>query len=80
MFDQAGQPNRNNVVSYAAFEKRSVNITDAYDAEGFDFSGTKTFDERNGYRSKSFLTIPMINSEGYVIAVLQLINARKANG
>ena len=42
----------------------------------FDFSGTARFDEANGYRSTSFLTIPMVNNEQEVTGILQLINAR----
>lgn len=76
LFDETGAPNLANVASAAANLKRSVHIPDAYDAEGFDFSGTKTFDQRNGYRSKSFLTIPLINGERRVIGVLQLLNAQ----
>ena len=68
-------PNHANVASYAATTNTSVNIIDAYEAEGFDFSGTKAFDARNGYRSQSFLTIPLTNQEGRVIGVLQLLNA-----
>jgi HD-GYP domain-containing protein (c-di-GMP phosphodiesterase class II) len=52
-----------------------VNIADAYSAEGFDFSGTRAFDQKTGYRSKSFLTVPMRNYERQIIGVLQLINA-----
>lgn len=75
-----GAPNKKNVASYATWLKQSVNIEDAYDAEGFDFSGTQIFDERNGYRSKSFLTIPLATNEGIVIGVIQLINARDPSG
>jgi HD-GYP domain-containing protein (c-di-GMP phosphodiesterase class II) len=64
------------VASYAAVHKRTINIPDAYNVSGFDFSGTVAFDHRNQYRSKSFLTIPMLNNEERVIGVLQLINAR----
>jgi HD-GYP domain-containing protein (c-di-GMP phosphodiesterase class II) len=64
------------VVAYAVHHDRSVNIVDAYAAEGFDFTGTKNFDKKTGYRSKSFLTIPMKNHENEIIGVLQLINAR----
>jgi hypothetical protein len=42
---------------------------------GLRFSGTRAFDQRTGYRSQSFLTVPMKNHEGEVIGVLQLINA-----
>jgi HD-GYP domain-containing protein (c-di-GMP phosphodiesterase class II) len=74
---ESGQPNHRNVASFAANVKQSVNITDAYDAAGFDFAGTRDFDLRHGYRSRSFLTIPLQNSEGFVLGVLQLINARR---
>lgn len=76
--DAAGNPNYKNVASFAACAGRSVNIEDAYRADGFDFSGTQAFDRHHGYRSKSFLTIPLQNSEGLVLGVLQLINSRDA--
>ncbi len=72
----AGAPNDSLVAAYAAIHKVTVNILDAYDeGDEFDFSGTRVFDERTGYRSQSFLTVPMCNHEGDVIGVLQLINA-----
>lgn len=39
-----GTPNHNNVCTHAALTGTSINIVDAYEAEGFDFSGTKKFD------------------------------------
>ena len=73
--DEAGRPNNSLVAVYAAVHGRTVNIADAYDEQGFDFSGTRRFDEQTGYRSQSFLTVPMKNHEGEVIGVLQLINS-----
>lgn len=75
LYDDAGNPNHAMVVSHAALSGETVNIPDAYIAEGYDFSGTKKFDAKSGYRSKSFLTVPMRNHENEVIGVLQLINA-----
>jgi len=63
------------VAACAVLEDRVVNIEDAYEAKGFDFSGTRKFDQNTGYRSKSFLTIPMKNHENEIIGVLQLLNA-----
>ena len=71
-----GKPNSSMVVAYSALHDKTVNIADAYAAEGFDFSGTKNFDKKTGYRSKSFLTVPMKNHENEIIGVLQLINAQ----
>lgn len=73
--DERGTPNNSMVAAYAAINDKTVNIADAYSAEGFDFSGTRKFDERTGYRSRSFLTVPMKNHEGAIIGVLQLINS-----
>lgn len=70
-----GKENRANVASCAALTGESINIPDAYEAKDFDFSGTRKFDEGTGYRSKSFLTVPMKNSQDEVIGVLQLLNA-----
>ena len=70
-----GSPNDALVAAHAAIRERTVNIADVYAEAGFDFSGTHAFDQRTGYRSQSFLTVPMKNHEGAVIGVLQLINA-----
>lgn len=74
--DGSGRPNDSLVAAYAAIHLKTVNIADAYTEPNFDFSGTRHFDERTGYRSQSFLAVPMKNHEGEVIGVLQLINAR----
>ncbi|MCK9379685.1 MAG: GAF domain-containing protein [Sulfuritalea sp.] len=70
-----GEANDSMVAAYAAIHDKTVNIADAYTEAGFDFSGTRSFDQRTGYRSQSFLTVPMKNHEGEIIGVLQLINA-----
>ncbi len=71
-----GKPNIQMIAAYVALEGKSINIPDAYEAKGFDFSGTKAFDKNTGYRSKSFLTVPLKNHENEIIGVLQLINAK----
>jgi HD-GYP domain-containing protein (c-di-GMP phosphodiesterase class II) len=76
LHDKDGQPNYTMIAAYAALTHQTVNIADAYTAEGFDFSGTRNFDKKTGYRSTSFLTMPMKNHEGEIIGVLQLLNAR----
>jgi HD-GYP domain-containing protein (c-di-GMP phosphodiesterase class II) len=76
LYDEAGNPNNTMVAAHAALYKKTINIPDAYVAEGFDFSGPRAFDTNMGYRSKSFLTLPMLNHENELIGVLQLINAK----
>lgn len=71
-----GEENRKNVATWAAISGMSVNIPDAYEAKDFDFTGTKKFDEGMGYHSKSFLTVPLKNSQDEIIGVLELLNAQ----
>jgi HD-GYP domain-containing protein (c-di-GMP phosphodiesterase class II) len=80
MYDlETSEPNVRQVASAAALTGESINIVDAYEADDYDFSGTKKFDEQTGYRSKSFLTVPLKNSQNEVIGVLQLLNAIDVN-
>ncbi len=76
LYDDLGRANNSMVVAYSVLNGQTVNIADAYSEEGFDFTGTKNFDKKTNYRSKSFLTVPMKNHEDEIIGVLQLINAK----
>ena len=71
-----GQQNKTMIAANAGLTGDTINIPDAYKAKGFDFAGTKAFDEKTGYRSKSFLTVPLKNHEDEIIGVLQLLNAQ----
>ena len=75
IYGEDGKPNLTMVAVYSVTNAKTVNIPDAYLTEGFDFSGTAKFDAKMGYRSQSFLTVPMMNHENEIIGVLQLINA-----
>ena len=75
LFNEKSHPNESNVAAYVANTGKTVNISDAYKEDGFDFSGTKSFDKITGYRSKSFLTVPLKNHENEIIGVMQLINS-----
>ena len=70
------EPNKANVVSSAVHDVCTINIPDVYHAEGFDFSGTRKFDQQTGYRTQSILTVPLKNHHNDIIGVLQLINAK----
>ncbi len=80
LVNEDGQPNHKNVAAAAAITGHTINIADAYDAAGFDFSGPRAFDQRTGYHSRSFLTVPLKNHDAEVVGVLQLINARERTG
>ncbi|MES9964642.1 MAG: HD domain-containing phosphohydrolase [Candidatus Sedimenticola sp. 20ELBAFRAG] len=77
LYQSDGSPNDHLVATYCAIACRTINIQDVYATDkGFDFSGTHEFDKRFGYRSRSFIAVPMANNEGDVLGVLQLINAQ----
>ena len=76
LYDEKGEPNKSMIAAYVGLTGETVNISDAYKAKGFDFSGTKMFDEKTGYHSQSFLTVPLKNHEDEIIGVLQLLNAQ----
>jgi GAF domain-containing protein len=80
LYEADGAPNHASVVAHCVHSRRSVRLDDAYTAEGFDFAGARAFDAANRYRSRSFLTVPMIDHTGAVIGVLQLVNARALDG
>ena len=76
LYSESGEANTHNVAACAAIRGETFNIVDAYSNENFDFSGTRKFDRKTGYRSTSFLTVPMTDHENTIIGVLQLINAK----
>lgn len=73
--DAQGRENHRNVSAHCALIGGAVNIDDVYGAD-FDFEGTREFDAKTGYRSKSMLLVPMHDHENNVIGVLQLLNAQ----
>ncbi len=75
LYDDQGNPNNKTIAAYAALTGEVINIKNAYSASNFNIQGTKDYDKKTGYHSKSFLTLPMKNHENQIIGVLQLINA-----
>lgn len=75
-----GVENTANIASFVALKKQSVLLDDAYESIDFDLSGTRQFDQRHHYRSRSIMTVPMMNHNNEIIGVLQLLNARTPDG
>src|SRR6266851_4438226 len=66
LLEPDGAPNYKNVVAAAALTGDTINLADAYNAPGFDFSATRAFDARTGYRSQSFLNVPLRSHDAEV--------------
>lgn len=78
LFEQSDghrKPNEHHIATWAYHHRCLVNIADAYSDKRFDFSGTRSFDQQTGYRSESFMAVPLIGETGHVIGVFQLINS-----
>ena len=69
-----------NVCSYSAIHKQIINVEDVYSDEKFDWQGPKKYDSITGFHTQSMLVIPLVNHEGQVLGVLQLINALDDEG
>lgn len=70
----------NNVCSYSAIHKKSINVADVYSDDNFDWQGPKKYDSITGFHTQSMLVIPLVNHEEEVLGVLQLINALDNGG
>ena len=66
------------IAGYVALTGEIVNIEDAYHLPpDVPYSINRKFDEDSGYRTKSILAVPIRNQKEKIIAVLQLINAKR---
>ncbi|HLJ73465.1 MAG TPA: HD domain-containing phosphohydrolase [Thermoanaerobaculia bacterium] len=69
---------RRSLAGYVALTGETLVIDDAYRLpEGAEYTINTSFDEKNGYLTKSMLVFPMTNHVGELIGVLQLINRKR---
>ena len=80
LYKEDGSKNQEQVAALCALNGELINISDVYEAEGFNFEGTKKFDAGTGFRTKSMLVVPLTNHEDDIIGVLQLLNKQDDNG
>ncbi len=72
----------NSIVGSTVITGRTVRVADLYADMDPDktlppWTHDRSFDKRIGYQTRSMITTPMIAPDGRVLAVIQLINARK---
>ncbi len=69
------------IAGYVAATGKLLNIDDVYRLEPtLPYSFSKKFDETAGYVSRSILTIPLHNSSGQLMGILQIINPQDTFG
>ncbi len=71
---------RKSLAGYVAMTGETLIIDDAYDLPpDAEYTINRSFDQENGYLTKSILVFPMTNHVGDMIGVLQLINRKRVN-
>lgn len=69
------------LAGFVAQSGQLVNLADAYELPGGSpYAFNWRFDQRTNYRTRSVLVAPLQDPSGYVLGVLQLINALDADG
>ncbi len=69
---------KSSLAGYVGVTAKALNIPDAYKIPASkEYKFNRSFDEKNNYRTKSMLIVPMKDASGNVVGVIQLINAHK---
>lgn len=69
------------IAGYVAATGNQLNIPDVYQLDdNLPYSFNNSFDDLTGYRTISMLVLPLTSMRGETVGVLQLINAKEANG
>ncbi len=72
--------NTKSISGYVAVTGKPLNIPDVYKIRNTEYSYNPSFDQKNNYRNKSILTVPLINKDSDTIGVLQLFNKLNTSG
>jgi putative two-component system response regulator len=69
---------KSSISGYVGVTGKVLNITDSYKIPASkEYKFNRSFDEKNNYRTKSQLVVPMKDASSNVVGVIQLLNARK---
>jgi hypothetical protein len=67
--------NKSSIAGYVATTGEVIEVDDLYEiSANMPYTFNRSFDDRDGYRSKSMLAFPLKNYQGQVIGVVQLLN------
>lgn len=66
--------NNNSIAGHVALTGESLVIQDVYNISGKPYSFDRSFDEKANYRTRSVMTVPLINERNDILGVLQIIN------
>jgi HD-GYP domain-containing protein (c-di-GMP phosphodiesterase class II) len=73
--------NPKSISGYVAMTGEILNIPDVYSIPAESpYSYSTSYDEKSGYKSASMLTVPLKTNVGGLLGVIQVINAKNAEG
>ncbi len=68
-------PSKSSIVGFSLMEGKPLNIPDVYHIDvASEFRHNAGFDKTSGYRTRSMLTLPMMDHQNQVVGGIQLIN------
>ncbi len=76
--DADGAPNTGSVIAHCVHERRTLCVDDVYAADPALFRAARAFDALHGYRTHSLLAVPLLQHDGNVLGVLQVVNSGAA--
>src|SRR5215207_7507946 len=66
------------MAGYVAVTGQALRLADVYNLPpAVPYAFNRAFDEQTGYHTRSMLLVPMINHDGDVVGVIQLINRKR---
>jgi HAMP domain-containing protein len=74
LYLEDGEPNCAQVATHAALNNSTINVRNAREDESYDFSGPEA---DGGFYGTAFLCIPLTNSQGDVIGIMELIDPKE---
>lgn len=70
---------RESISGFVADTGKTLNIKNVHKIKDKPYSFNKQFDKKNNYKTKSMLTVPLLNREDDIVGILQLINKLDKN-
>lgn len=77
---EAKNKKRRSAIEIAAAGNEVVNLPSIYDTDQIDSTFFANYDALNDYTSVSCITLPLTNRKGYIVGVVQFVNAKDAKG
>ncbi|MDP8209213.1 MAG: HD domain-containing phosphohydrolase [Candidatus Stygibacter australis] len=80
LFDITGDPIMNSLATFVFHTGFEAHFDDVYNQDYFQIDQIITMDERDKYRSKSMVAVPLVDHEDHVLGIIELTNSIDEEG